>query len=519
LKDRFDCSYASLASESIPVSSITSQDSQSLQLAAQGQLPSSHSTKLTPICIAPNTALFDNDLEYQYFLVYLKRTAARLGGYYDRDLLLVEVPQMCHHEAFVRCATVAIAANHLGLYALTNPEYDFGEDTRQLEARRHHSFGLKQYGKALSLMRRLPANIQEEYQLRNALLSCYLTMTMEFYQEGLVSAARQAGFAIELLYEFCHHRYGVRPQSVHDVPNMPLISSNLLNTFVQFQGLLDHFTAQSASQATTLASKANTSVESISTIPSEFVNLDEAQSCWGLLHVPALHWRKPLVVVNTSSRFDHKLILNIDFPPVINEVNEEIRQASVGQLDKIQKWWAAFEPLFLACQLGRSSPNGDRKATIMKLNYLSTKMLLSTTALDEDVSVEAFEIIKLSREILKFGYLASSADLSWDSEQLWSDILSGLFLVATRCRISDLRTQATGFLREKLQHGTMVAAVVDALMVREEKLGCKDERLPIAKLMLEYLYQLPGRNVAVCASKLLKRGGKKVPSPMYAVNW
>jgi len=37
--------------------------------------------------------------------------------------------------------------------------------------------------------------------------------------------------------------------------------------------------------------------------------------------------------------------------------------------------------------------------------------------------------------------------------------------------------------------------------------------------VIEYIYQLPGRNVAVCASKLLRHGGRKVLSPPDTVTW
>lgn len=92
-------------------------------------------------------SIFENEIDYSYFVFFHENTAVELSGYFETDIWNCLVLQMAHEEPFARQAIIAIGALTMTTNvtaASMNPEF-FGPI-----ARRHYDYALRQYGKLYS---------------------------------------------------------------------------------------------------------------------------------------------------------------------------------------------------------------------------------------------------------------------------------------------------------------------------------------------------------------------------------
>jgi hypothetical protein len=147
------------------------------------------------------------------------------------------VLQACHKEDFVKHAVIAIAALDMTLQNSNNPLPPFRkpEILDQLKGRSeiHHGFALKEYSKALKLMR-MATPLDDDESTRNMLLACLLTICFENFHGSIGNAMAQAQIGTKLFNNWINNeaRKGAKIKS-RISPRPEALETALVCTFAR----------------------------------------------------------------------------------------------------------------------------------------------------------------------------------------------------------------------------------------------------------------------------------------------
>ena len=144
----------------------------------------------------PTQTPFQTEDEHRYFLTFRDRTAMLLSEYFNSAVWNKLMLQLCHREAFIAHAIVAIGALDKTMESGLGTGLD-GSPSSQRGSQWHHEFALQQYSKALSLMRNTAA-----MGYLNCILSCVLTTCFESFHGNQESALAQAQAGLSLMVEW-----------------------------------------------------------------------------------------------------------------------------------------------------------------------------------------------------------------------------------------------------------------------------------------------------------------------------
>lgn len=162
----------------------------------------------TGVYIQPSSSLhFGSNIEYQHFIIFQTKTAPELTGYFDSTVWNRKVLQACHDQEYARHAVVALGALWRAQeISQTTPNlFPLSLEGCQ-EAKALYAFALKEYGKAIRLMREISKQ-QDPDRLRNTLMSSLLTTCFESYIGNQELALSQAECGVDVLLEWseeCH---------------------------------------------------------------------------------------------------------------------------------------------------------------------------------------------------------------------------------------------------------------------------------------------------------------------------
>ena len=154
----------------------------------------------TGVYIQPSSSPhFDTEIERQHFMTFQTRTAPELTGYFDSSVWNRKVLQACHDQEYSRHAVVALGAVWKAQDIRQTPPTGFplGAGGSQ-EAKALYAFALKEYGRAIRLMRDIPKQ-QDPDRLRNTLMSSLLTTCFESYIGNQDLALSQAELGVDVL--------------------------------------------------------------------------------------------------------------------------------------------------------------------------------------------------------------------------------------------------------------------------------------------------------------------------------
>jgi hypothetical protein len=157
----------------------------------------------TGVYIQPSSSpCFDTDIERHHLMIFQTRTAPELTGYFDPTVWNRKVLQICHDQAYARHAVVALGAlwkaqdvNQTPLNGLS-PSLGGNQEAREL-----YAFALREYGKAIHLMRDI-SHQQDPDRLRNTLISSLLTTCFESYVGNQELALSQTELGVDVLLEW-----------------------------------------------------------------------------------------------------------------------------------------------------------------------------------------------------------------------------------------------------------------------------------------------------------------------------
>lgn len=464
-----------------------------------------------------------------------------IAGHYDKDVWDRIVPQACQEEASIKHLTVALAAVNMTITAITdgdpNTETPLSVESRRREAWGHTAVGLKHYAKALALMRRLTSSdLNDEYQLRNALLSCFGTMTFEFYQGNKEAAVRQGAAGIELLKNFHQRRFGVRPINVSTIPCTPVIDSDLIASFGHIQSLIAlGVEIGNMPNSDERALRQRLKQKSLDEMPSEFHSLEDAQRTWTLTERgPGKHHQ---ISPSQSANRSHLLVdvgnpdFVIDKPLITSIPAKNAEQDCINSMDADSdttregnwRWFKAFQPLYVNCRSMAISSSEYHEATFLMIRYLISELrIVPDTSLTNDFLVEALQVLCIAEELLGSEAPSTEAEIYHSTKCLDEGLATALCLAAVKCQDRVVRRKAIALLEKNSgidgYWDSIMAAKISAWFVEQEEKVERESKL-VSRFVIEYVYMLPDRKVSMCLSKQLKNEPHRILTPPVTLTW
>lgn len=131
----------------------------------------------------PSTAIPGTPEERRYFQRFCDKTAGEIAGEFDPTFWTEKVLQLCHTDAPIRYATIALGALAKSLEVTSFPTRLSLSGFPQIDHHHldeHHSYALRQYSRAIGALRSVLSDGRRH--LRTSLTSCVLFMTFEALQ-------------------------------------------------------------------------------------------------------------------------------------------------------------------------------------------------------------------------------------------------------------------------------------------------------------------------------------------------
>lgn len=470
---------------------------------------------------------FLDETEARYFNIFQERTAREISGFFDSDVWSRSILQVCHEEGFARHAIIALGALYLTIDSVqSQQQLSFGPEDRWKIGTRHHEYALRQYGKALQLMRDIPEKKTQEW-VRNTLISCLLTSCFETYIGNQDSALVQAQIGIDLLDMNQDTYCPMTSDNLGYSSSTPLhMDSDLVGIFARLESFVVMFKDNQQIPRNQRPLRAVPSA-AFRSVPASFVSLKEAKYCWDLIITRSLRWRESFNLGETATNtFDwgedlirRRISCADDFARLIIE---EMRLFDEKRLE----WYRAFMPLF---EKSRSRPGTNEflGASVLKIQFLgsciTTELTLEQMESGSDRYLADFiTIVDLARDVLQYLYSNSPSKAMFVFD---SSLLVSLFLTSQKCRDRDVRRRAIGLLREYPRRegfwdSAMAASVGTWLMYTEEE-GILTEHIPEAarlRIVRTYL-RLDERKAVIVCSKLIEGTEEREDLPEVTVSW
>lgn len=439
---------------------------------------------------SPSPNLFEEEMEGNYFVLYCTTTAKKLGGYWDASIWGRLILQACHEEPFVRHAIVSIAALDLAMADRSTPP-----SARRLSAsaidiepyNTHHQFALREYGKALRLMRASPSGDEAHY-VRKALISCLLIICFELYRGDPELAMTQARTAVKVLSQWLKKLQMSRLSS--NSRSSAVVEDELVSAFARlYKGIMLFRTARPAEFSELLQPEA---IKSWREMPTTFSTLIEARKYWELHLRLALPWNHQPGYDSLQASAFPKIypdsIRNRE-PPVTLPLQDDaltIRLENERQehVRYIYEWLAAFEPLWDYCQTD-GGPEDYAGAAILKMETWCGIISFATARTNHECHYDDYidgfaEMVRLARNVLEISEQARTGSALFAFSV---GVTNCIYFVVTKCRDAQLRREALELLarfprRDGVWDTAMIAAVGHWIMEKEEDGLEPDEPIP-----------------------------------------
>ena len=435
----------------------------------------------TSIVRSPSLNLFHEEREGNYFLLYCTTTAKKLGGYWDASIWERLILQACHEEPFARHAIVSIAALDLAIDGRSTPSSPrwLSESLINIEPyHSHHEFALREYGKALRLMRASPSSDEAHY-VRKALISCLLIICFELYRGDPELAITQARTAVKVLSQWLKKLQASRLSS--DTKRSTVVEEELVNAFARlYKGIMIFRTARPSEFSELLQPEA---IQSWRDMPTTFSTVAEARKYWEFHLRLALPWNhQPGYDSLQASAFPKiypDFIRNrepqVMLPPQDYNVTIRLEEERQEHVRSIQKWLAAFKPLWEYCQT-EGGANDYAGAAMLKMQTWCGIISFSTARTNHechyDDYIEGFaEMVRMAKNVLETSEQARTGSALFAFS---IGVTNCIYFVMTKCRDRQLRRAALELLarfprRDGVWDTAMVAAVGQWIMEKEEQ--------------------------------------------------
>ncbi|PVH84056.1 hypothetical protein DL98DRAFT_412068 [Cadophora sp. DSE1049] len=142
-----------------------------------------HPRPMSVMTYSPSMAIPGTADERRYFQRFCDKTAAEICGSFDASFWTEKVLQLCHQDAPIRHATIALGALAKSLEVTSFPTRLSLSGFPQIDLHHldeHHKYALRQYSRSIAALRIILSDGRRH--LRTSLTSCVLFMTFEALQ-------------------------------------------------------------------------------------------------------------------------------------------------------------------------------------------------------------------------------------------------------------------------------------------------------------------------------------------------
>ncbi|KAK6614767.1 C6 zinc finger domain protein [Botrytis cinerea] len=115
-----------------------------------------HPRPMSVMSYTPSVAIHGDQFERRYFQRFCEKTAAEICGSFDPTFWTEKVPQLCHQDAPIRYATIALGALAKSLEITSSPTRLSLSGFPQVDHHNldeHHRFALREYSRAIASLR------------------------------------------------------------------------------------------------------------------------------------------------------------------------------------------------------------------------------------------------------------------------------------------------------------------------------------------------------------------------------
>ncbi|KAF7905760.1 hypothetical protein EAF00_000039 [Botryotinia globosa] len=176
-----------------------------------------HPRPMSVMSYTPSVAIHGDQLERRYFQRFCDKTAAEICGSFDPTFWTEKVPQLCHQDAPIRYATIALGALAKSLEVTSSPTRLSLSGFPQIDHHHldeHHRFALREYSRAIASLRIILSDGRRH--LRTSLTACVLFMTFESLQGSYEGALTHLRGGSRLLADWRIARRGGSSRLSHD---------------------------------------------------------------------------------------------------------------------------------------------------------------------------------------------------------------------------------------------------------------------------------------------------------------
>lgn len=412
-----------------------------------------------PIPTAFVRSPFENAEEYRYFDLFCARTALEIFPESDSGTTRRMMLQSCHTNPAIRHALIAIGA--------LDKTSETARDFRKLSvdasdgmpsSSEHHHTALKQYTKAVSLMR---ASV-ERMDLRTTLLNCLLILCFEAWNGNLNLAVQQVQTGIRLILDWKSNSEKPQSESNYSSVGPNFVEDDLVQIFCRLAIQVCFFASDRSLDCRAIIRAEGT--EFTATMPTAFTTLKQAT----LYHQGIL--RRGMNFASSQRRYEK-------FKP--SDITAELYEEWQGHVNAFDRWLAAYAALPSTV---REEGHPDhhtvvRKAKTLELTMKAAYISLSCCLTLDQMAYDDFnymyeEVIDLCQYVLNDTQLPSTSRTTafcFDSR-----LILPLYFVGLQCRERTLRRRAIKVLldwpkREGVWDTAFAAKVGQWAMHVEEK--------------------------------------------------
>lgn len=405
----------------------------------------------------PSASLSISDAEFQYLLLFRKITADPRTGFFYSEFWTRIILQESHSSPAVKHALIAIGALYRAL-ELSNI-FSLHSLRSVTDAATHHDYAVTQYGKAISLMRKhLKHGKPNSY--RTALISCVLFYCVESFLGEQGAAVAQIHSGIMLLAYRLQKVSSSKGQYSDGVEDGLIEMLRDIANSIKSYDLTFH-------RNITLPMLISSTVRpedviwAAPEIPISILTVNQATVTWGRLKRYALQFVQQ-TMQTISGRYHISSTTTIE-------------RMSIAAL--MTRYASVLEDLLVS---ERDTPHFlCLQAT--KLDLKMTQILFQSAFEKDQTYFDIYEtefagLLDLIQETLDYRDASVGSKVSLGRPALFTvdpAIIYPLFFIATRCRMTAIRSRAIALLssntlREGLWDSALAAKVATLIMDIEE---------------------------------------------------
>ncbi|KAH7311102.1 hypothetical protein BKA65DRAFT_558921 [Rhexocercosporidium sp. MPI-PUGE-AT-0058] len=412
-----------------------------------------------PIPIAFAVSPFESAEEYRYFDLFCGRTAWEIFPESDSGTTRRMMLQSCHTNPAIRHALIAIGA----LDKTSETARDFHKlsvdaSDGMPSSSEHHRTALRQYTKAVTLMR----SSSQSMDLKSTLLNCLVILCFEAWNGNLNLAVQQVQTGIRLILEWKADSEKLGTEANYRSVGPNFVEDDLVQIFCRLAIQVCFFASDRSLDCRAIIRAEGT--EFSETMPKVFTSIKEAT----LYHQGIL--RRGMNFASSQKRYER-------FKP--SDITTELYEEYQRHVDAFDRWLAAFGslPNIVAEQAGSYNHTAVRKAKTLELTMKAAYISLSSCLTTDQMAYDDFnymykEVIELCEEVLNDTSLPSTSrntTYCFDSR-----LILPLYFIGLQCRERTLRRKGINILlswpkREGIWDTVFAAKVGQWAMMVEER--------------------------------------------------